>query len=77
MLIRKPLDQLNNKSYTMGEIAEENKTINIIINNNNNNNEIVETTDGKVEKLIKGKLLRFARKRRLLCKNGKIRLIYI
>ena len=41
-------------------------------NKNNNNNNMIQTDDGKVEKLIKGKLLRFARKRRLLCKNGKL-----
>ena len=34
-------------------------------------NERPEVTEAKVEKLIKYQLLRFARKRRLLCKNGK------
>ena len=35
-------------------------------------NERPEVTEAKVEKLIKYQLLRFARKRRLLCKNGKV-----
>ena len=35
-----------------------------------------EVTEAKVEKLIKYQLLRFARKRRLLCKNGKVLYFY-
>ncbi|XP_066931335.1 fibroblast growth factor 1-like [Clytia hemisphaerica] len=35
----------------------------------NNNNHLIRT-DSKVGKLVKGKLLRYARRRRLLCKNG-------
>jgi len=39
--------------------------------NKQNNNTGVDS-DHKVEKLIKGQLLRYARRRRLLCKNGKL-----
>ena len=40
-------------------------------NNNNNNDDDNVDSDPKVEKLIKGQLLRYGRRRRLLCKNGK------